>query len=131
VGARCHAATEHLSTIGLGVWFELQASVCYSASHYIVHCLLLRPFPGNVPVLPLVSPAISSSFTLVRQCWNFSSHSCTLRRGKPLPLIVLKVFDGFQLLVHLQTTKNESRHAVLPWCKTRVAQPFYCVTAQS
>ena len=29
-------------------------------------------------------PALSSSFTLVRPCWNFSIHSYTLRRGKAL-----------------------------------------------
>jgi hypothetical protein len=51
VGGHCHAATEYMSTIGLSVWFKLQASVWYSASHYTIHCLLLRPFPGNVPVL--------------------------------------------------------------------------------
>jgi hypothetical protein len=56
VGVHCHAATERLSTIGLSVWFELQASVWYSVSHYKVHCLVLCLFPGNVPVLPLVSP---------------------------------------------------------------------------
>ena len=50
VGARCHATTEHLTTIGLGVWFELQVSVRYSASHYTLHCLLLCPFPDHVPV---------------------------------------------------------------------------------
>ena len=29
-------------------------------------------------------PALSSTFTLVRPCWNFSIHSYTLRRGKAL-----------------------------------------------
>jgi hypothetical protein len=32
VGARCHPTTEYLTTMGLGVWFELQAffyqSIC-------------------------------------------------------------------------------------------------------
>ena len=31
-----------------------------------------------------VRPALFSSFTLVRPCWNFSIHSYTLRRGKAL-----------------------------------------------
>ena len=75
VGARCHATTEHLTTIGLGVWFELQVSVRYSASHYTVHCLLLCTFPDNVPVLPLVSPRKlwASLFPQKVDSWIFSS----------------------------------------------------------
>ena len=74
-GLRCHATTEQLTTIGLGVWFELQVSVRYSASHYTLHCLLLCPFPDNVPVLTLVSPRKlwTSLFSQKVDSWIFSS----------------------------------------------------------
>ena len=75
VGARCHATTEHLTTLSLGFWFELQVSVQYSASHCTLHCLLLCPFPDNVPVLPLVSPRKlwASLFSQKVDSWIFSS----------------------------------------------------------
>ena len=77
--------------------------------------VLLFPRPSSSSDHVGISRSIRVHFAVVKHC----------------PHIVLKVFYGFQLLVHFQTTKIGSRHAVLPWCTQRVAQPFYFVMAQS
>jgi len=51
-------------------------------------------------------PALSSSFTLSDGVWIFLSIRIHFALVKHCPHIELIVFDGFQLLVHLQTTKK-------------------------
>jgi hypothetical protein len=43
---------QHLSTVVIGVWFELLVSTCHAASH----CLLLCPSLDSVPKVALVNP---------------------------------------------------------------------------
>src|SRR5215469_277352 len=70
--------------------------------------VLLFPRPSRSSDHVGISRSIRIHFAVVKLC----------------PHIELIVFDVFQLLLHLQTTKNGSRHAVLPSCTRRVAQPF-------
>jgi hypothetical protein len=44
--------------------------------------------------------------------------------------IVLKVFDWFRPLIHLQTTKNGSLNAALPWCKRKAERPWLMLWLQ-
>ena len=88
----CHATTQCVSTVVLGVCFEFQASACQKASHCNEYCLLLNPFPDNDPVLGLVSPKKTASinfpavgwlltFFLIGDCGCSHSMLCHLHSG--------------------------------------------------
>ena len=69
-------------------------------------------------------PAPSSCVSLVRTFFNFLSIRRHPVAAKHCSRIVLKVFDGFLPLVHLQTTKNGSLNASRPWCKRKAERPW-------
>jgi len=76
-------------------------------------------------------PALSSSFKLVRPCWNFSILSYTLCRGKALSPYCAESLPW----ISAPGTPSDHKKQIRPHCSSLVhtesGTAIFCVTAQS